>query len=279
MNRLLTIRRYLGDCSSAIHWVNHVVAGVARNSPFNHKGVLGVVLRALWGKITLWPAKIAPFQVTIPLDDLAGTKIYEEIFLEGIYDIDLVKHEPDLILDFGAHMGMFAILAGRRFPNSPILCFEPSQRNLEFLRRNIRDNKLNAVAIPLALDSVSRSTYFEEAGFGGKLSSASDKSASQILTVGGPDLLGSIINLSVLVKMDIEGAEEWILPALLERLPLECSIFLETHQRADRTDELLSPFSERGFNLREIRCRSFDGVDYKEWFLVRSGNGSAELAA
>jgi FkbM family methyltransferase len=76
-------------------------------------------------------------KVTVINDD--ETKfLYNEIFVEGIYD----EHDIDLgqdpvILDVGANIGLFALYAAKRFPTSVIYCFEPAPPCLAALHKNV----------------------------------------------------------------------------------------------------------------------------------------------
>lgn len=64
--------------------------------------------------------------------------------------------ETDTILDVGAHIGVFAVLAARHVPKGVVHALEPGAENFVLLQRNLRENGVkNAVAHKLAL---SRST-------------------------------------------------------------------------------------------------------------------------
>jgi FkbM family methyltransferase len=54
---------------------------------------------------------------------------------------DLAKFQT--IVDIGAHLGSFAVYAARSCPNARIYCYEPEQRNLGLLKRNIEINGLD----------------------------------------------------------------------------------------------------------------------------------------
>lgn len=67
-------------------------------------------------------------------------RILDEVFNQGVYDRALNRIRPGhVILDIGAHAGVFAIAAAQR--GATVVCFEPVQQNAELLEANA---KLNA---------------------------------------------------------------------------------------------------------------------------------------
>lgn len=62
--------------------------------------------------------------------------------------------ETDTILDVGAHIGVFAVLAARQVPRGVVHALEPGTENFELLQKNLDENQVdNAVAHRLALGS------------------------------------------------------------------------------------------------------------------------------
>lgn len=54
------------------------------------------------------------------------------------YAFDNVEIRPgDVIVDIGAHVGVFSIYAAKKYPEAKILAFEPSPTNFDRLRRNL----------------------------------------------------------------------------------------------------------------------------------------------
>lgn len=71
--------------------------------------------------------------------------LIDEIFFEHIYTLAALQVEPDdIVVDIGAHMGVFTVFAALMTHNS-VYAFEPSPDNLEALKRNIALNRLNNV--------------------------------------------------------------------------------------------------------------------------------------
>ena len=62
--------------------------------------------------------------------------LFEQVFLRGDYDIDF-KFHPQIIVDAGAHIGLFSILMKNRFPGARIICIEPDKNNFGTLSKNM----------------------------------------------------------------------------------------------------------------------------------------------
>ncbi len=50
---------------------------------------------------------------------------------------------PGRIIDAGANIGAFMIIASRLYPGVPFVCYEPELSNFELLQKNAKDNGLN----------------------------------------------------------------------------------------------------------------------------------------
>ncbi len=78
-----------------------------------------------------------------PMD---ATFVYKEIFQEGTYDhLDLP--ERPLVVDVGAHIGLFLLYVKRMRPHARVLAFEPSPTTAALLRMNTDRHHLTDVDI------------------------------------------------------------------------------------------------------------------------------------
>jgi FkbM family methyltransferase len=74
--------------------------------------------------------------------------IIKEIFENNEYLLDKLNlSENPVIVDIGAHIGCFTIIAKKTFPNAKIIAFEPETKNFQLLKKNIKFNKLKNVKI------------------------------------------------------------------------------------------------------------------------------------
>lgn len=60
----------------------------------------------------------------------------------------------------------------------------------------------------------------------------------------------------MLLKVDIEGAELDFFPSIINKLPSNCAIFLETHDGWNSLAAIKKKFIEEGFYFEVIRERS-----------------------
>jgi FkbM family methyltransferase len=61
--------------------------------------------------------------------------IFEQVFLFNEYDIPL-GFTPQIIVDAGANVGLFAVFMKNRYPQSTIIAIEPDAGNFEVLKKN-----------------------------------------------------------------------------------------------------------------------------------------------
>jgi FkbM family methyltransferase len=113
-----------------------------------------------------------------------------------------------LVLDVGAHLGYFTLLAARR--GARVIAFEPNPATLPYLRDNVRANGVEArvTIIPKALaGEPGRRTFFPSAG--GDMSSLHRQGAStgevEVEVTTADAVVGD--RAVDVIKMDVEGAE------------------------------------------------------------------------
>ena len=115
-----------------------------------------------------------------------------------------------MVVDAGANIGMFTIRAARKVGDSGVvIAVEPQPDNITFLRENIRLNELTNVKI------IIRALYFEDNttvsfqgnGVGGHLSATG---VNTVKTISLKKIISEFTNRDIWLKMDIEGAEEFI---------------------------------------------------------------------
>jgi FkbM family methyltransferase len=163
----------------------------------------------------------------------------------GSYELEFQKifagkiQPGDIVLDVGAHVGYYTLLAARcSGPSGHIHSFEPLPRNVAFLKRHIQINKLTNVTFhQIAVSDRSGSVHF-----GGGVSSSTGR-----ITLSGDleveaasldDLLNTgEINSPSLMKIDVEGAEASVLRGGKQLLnEFRPDIFLATHGSQPHSD-------------------------------------------
>src|SRR6266478_3305706 len=119
--------------------------------------------------------------------------------------------DHDTVLDIGANVGFYSCLAGSR--GKHVVSFEPSPRNLNFLYRNLWENKLSCAEVfPVGLGKQCGLSRIY--GFGGISSfvagwAQADTSRYSLVPVTTLDAVvaGRFQGKKLLIKMDVEGFE------------------------------------------------------------------------
>ena len=75
--------------------------------------------------------------------------VYKEVIEKEEYDF-ISSHEPRVIIDAGANIGLAAVYFARKFPNAKIISIEPEKNNFFFLQQNTK-NYPNIIVMQAAL--------------------------------------------------------------------------------------------------------------------------------
>lgn len=169
----------------------------------------------------------------------AAQEIYDEVFIEKIYDFETSKEEPSII-DAGSNIGISMLFFKKKYPLSKIICFEPDPNAFLILEKNIISNNLkNVVAINSALSKNNGIISF----YGEFCGTESDNRGNSIIKNWGwqrdtsAKILVNSARLSAYVqeeidflKIDIEGAEQQVLEELGDKLSLVKEVSIEVHE-------------------------------------------------
>jgi len=144
-----------------------------------------------------------------------------------MYRMSVIKN-PTVIVDVGAHIGIFSVLAGRRFPHATIYAIEPDAENYRTLLQNIALNGLENV-FPLNV------AVAGEYGSTPLYTSTSSVTHSIVdATVGAETKMVDTVPLSQfplidVLKLDAEGAEY-----LIKEIPKTSYLAIEIHNIAGK---------------------------------------------
>ncbi|MFZ2061865.1 MAG: FkbM family methyltransferase [Candidatus Binatus sp.] len=201
------------------------------------------------------------FSVRGGTDDLAALNegVISNPYL-GSGHIEL--RQDSVVMDLGANMGDFTIIAAARCPRGRVYAVEPLSEYIPVLQTNVALNHLSNVEIiqvaigdhegevAISVAGVQSSIYFD---------SGTKRETVRITTI--PQLMRDHrIDRIDLLKMDCEGAEWEILPAAREVLTHVKQICMEFHPARGWTAEKLAAF------LRES--------GYEVWYTESGWNGS-----
>ncbi|MGH7753550.1 MAG: FkbM family methyltransferase [Gemmatimonadales bacterium] len=134
-----------------------------------------------------------------------------ELFLEAL-------RPGATIVDGGAHIGLYTVLAARGEPRARVVAFEPDPFNLRALIANVaRNGAANAVIVPRALSDRAgrRLLHRSTSGLGSSLAARTGVGPTWPVEVATTTLdheLANKLHHGLVVKLDVEGAE----PAALQ---------------------------------------------------------------
>lgn len=178
-------------------------------------------------------------------------------------------NDKDVIIDIGAHIGLFTLYASQYCTNGIIFCFEPVEENYSVLLDNITQNNLKNVKPFKSAVSKSESTIAiyhnkDEAGY------SMFGSTSHALKVDSISLKrimdeNSIVSCD-LIKLDCEGAEYEV----VESLPLEyfkkiSKMIIEYHfadSKPKLVNELKTKLMTASFKISTVPHSSDMGLLY-----------------
>jgi FkbM family methyltransferase len=259
--RLAQIRRYWSLACSPLDYLGLTALGIARGHPFTSADLLGRMGHGLYPALNV---RVKPVGARVALDlaDTSHMVILDEFAFERVYDVPL-PFVPDMVFDCGGHIGLFALLAAHRFPQTPVITFEPNPRNLVWLRRNIAANGGRIELVEAAVSTADGSALFADAAsHGGRLETAdASANASGEHTLMGQRYPVRVIDFPAffkarnpsrpLLKIDIEGEEMNLIPALVDLLPTDCGVFFETHGGDVAWQQIGKLFTDRGFTVTQ----------------------------
>ncbi|MDX2110990.1 MAG: FkbM family methyltransferase [Verrucomicrobiota bacterium] len=176
---------------------------------------------------------------------------------DGIYTAP--KSAPSHIYDCGANIGTFTLFAACKFPGAKLVCYEPDPDNLTLLKENLRRNNIKA-------DIRSCGVWSQD----GKLYYHPDNSITGRVdeTVSAYPIPVEALRIraeKTWVKLDIEGAEYQVIPALMDQPHLPFYLSIEVHFYNVKGQPLIQLLKDRGYTLHGYlnpanECVVFDAM-------------------
>jgi FkbM family methyltransferase len=182
--------------------------------------------------------------------------LFREIFADGSYFFHADNDRP-FILDCGSNIGMSVLFFKKIYPNARIVGFEPDPATFKKLTENVEQNHLHDVALHQCALSDKEGTieFFHKQG-SLVMSTLKERIDGQQIVVPARRLSTFITDSVDLLKMDIEGAEEVVLPELAAsgKLGLIKQMHIEYHHHivgdADRMSSILKLLEDAGFGYQ-----------------------------
>jgi FkbM family methyltransferase len=192
-------------------------------------------------------------------EDVIGHSFNDDIFFEGVPEYKLAKE--DTIVDIGAHIGTFSLLAASRVPEGKVYSFEPSKETYEILVCNKEINSLNnlkvfKVAISDRVGSVELFHDLEHGNWGHSIAKAISSVSETVET----DTLENFFQKSKIkfcnfMKFNCEGAEFAILlntpKEVLQQVKCMLVLYHQDMTESYTVEELKKHLNSSGFHLHE----------------------------
>jgi len=167
-----------------------------------------------------------------------------EDVLKGIYDMPLeFSGKPPVILDIGANVGAFVMWAGKRWPGSKFICYEPVPSNFAQLVQNAASSdscELFNVGVRMCGGQMQIAEGVNNCG---EWTTQTGVNKMTGVTMTVPCIRAKDLPHGNVLKIDTEGCELEILNALWDagRDTEFCAIMVEWHRESDRLeiDQLL----------------------------------------
>ncbi len=203
--------------------------------------------------------------------DITHLWVANEVLLEGVYQLDTVPFTPDVVLDLGANIGLFTLLAAQRWPKANFVCVEPHPTTFSFLCDNLALNGVNAVKLQCAVDAEVGVKFLENEG--AVFQTLSNRASGiPVMTLQLDSLIPAKGDLKLLIKMDIEGSEVAVLGHLSARLPENTFLFIELHHGNESLHWIQQWAEQNDFKFSQARRRD-DAID---GYLMRNNASSRQ---
>ncbi len=206
------------------------------------------------------PRSVRALGLDLLVPDAASfLEVFREVFVERSMTFPSWG-APPRILDLGANLGLTVLYFLREHPDARITALEPDPDLFRVLERNVRQNGGEGVTLRRqAAWSQSGPLRFQPDGAdGGRVRAGS--AAPGAVEVEAVDVAALFDEGQYdVIKMDIEGAERVVLPALGDRLRSVRYLFMEVHAgRGDRAPlaSLIAPIEAAGLEveIQTVRC-------------------------
>lgn len=196
------------------------------------------------GRVLRLPLRLIPRNAVVPIVQgrLRGRRWIVGSHIHGCW-LGTYEHEKQrafveaitpgsVVFDLGAHVGYYSLLASALTgPEGRVFAFEPSPRNLGYLREHLRLNKVSNVTVIDAAVSDSAGFAFFDPSPCNAMGCLADSGPLRVRTVTLDELTAAgELPAPDFIKVDVEGAERRVLAGArgtIERW--KPAIFLATH--------------------------------------------------
>lgn len=267
-SKLAQLRHYGRAASSLRSKPAFWVYGVARHNPFCSTNLVSRLGQLCFPELRLRPKSLGGRSVRVDTADLGHLLSFEEVLIDGTYDLGVLPFEPEIVLDCGAHIGLFSALILARFPGIDVTMFEPNRRNVKFLRRQIPELEGKVKLVEAAISVRSGTASFRaEYSNAGRIADDAQPGSDTVAVVDVQSVVPTLDGKRAVIKLDVEGEEERIVPVIAPSLPRQCVLFFETHRGEPAWNAVSDSLVAEGFTVRRTRLRGL----YSDGYALRTG--------
>ncbi len=205
--QLFSLKNFKNQCQTLTH-ARHYYHALFSKMPAQHSKPLILQLRT--GQ-------------KVPVVEFMSLYIYQEIFVQACYDIE-IKNKNPVIIDVGANTGLFSLRMKALYPDSQIFCFEPYPPNFQQLQYTIELNQLQNIQPQMAAVAENAGKiklYIHPRNIGGH-SIYQQEAGNYFVEVNSVPLASVFDQQSIdhcdLLKLDCEGAEYEIIQSISPEL-------------------------------------------------------------
>lgn len=275
--KLRQIGCWVNSVRGPADWPAAVLLGFLRTRPLSGEGAFARAARWLLPYVWVHPRSLGTYALRLNPANAFQFFIYEEVFINNAYDLDQVNFSPDVVIDCGAFEGYFSLQVSARYPDAKVVAFEPNEDNFAGLLANLERNGLQIDARREAVSTRNGTASFSGGGCGGRLASDAEKGRDGLVTtVDLRDVIARMSPHRLLLKIDVEGEELAVLPAVVPMLPPTCALFFEWHHDERGFQAAHSLLTDAGFVVwrRQTRGPFEDGILYVDAFALRADSAS-----
>ena len=175
----------------------------------------------------------------------------------------------DVVIDIGAHIGLFALYASQFCRSGKIYCFEPIKENFDMLKMNIELNRItNIIATNIAVSSDDGvvTMYLNDDQSGHSMHTISSRKI-EVKSISLKSIFDSNhIECCNFMKLDCEGEEYLIMNALPDSYYAKIKKICMEYHLADikqkSLDQLIDRFQSFTFIITQTKASASMGLLY-----------------
>lgn len=196
--------------------------------------------------------KVDKYFLRVP-DGLSLLSIYEELFLNKIYEFKWEEKRPPRILDIGANIGLSILFFREFYKDAEITAIEADPNIFSYLKYNLEKNYISDIELinKAAWDENTKLIFSSEGADGGRVGSLKDNLKK--VEIEAMNMSEFCKNKTFdFIKIDIEGAETKVLPAMFECLNRAQYCFVEFHSTTGEEQKLsliIATIEQAGFRV------------------------------